>query len=961
MTHLLEKKDPWGHGMGLWVLVLMACAVPPTIWGLSKIELKNDIRSWLPADDPNAVALNWYHDQFPHHESVLITWDGSTLNDPRAAWLTDKLAGVPDADGNLCGGLDYVDRVISPQELLKHIEDDGVSHEDALKRLQGVFIGTGPLKLRLTELGQQRKTSTLRGLQRSVREQLDVELELLEPVATWEPERSIDEYPRLPPIIDEFDEAWFPPAAEHHARVRWDGLQSRSELAEQIIAIATELTAGSGDERKSLVEAAYFSPGSPITLVAVLSPEGEAEKRTAIAEIRRVAVELGIPDDELHLGGRAVAGAALNQAVKQTGWNRSFPVWNLPQRSLVLFSGAIGILLAFLMLRSVVLSMLVLFAAYYSVLLTVAVVPATGGSMNMVLVVMPTLLLVLTISGAIHVANYWRFAAQSGLPDASTQASKLAAVPCSLASLTTALGLLSLTTSPLQPVSDFGLYAAVGCGVGLVAVLYGLPALLQYIPERIALPRASFPEFWPNVSNQITRRPIVVAAACLVLFGVCSAGLTQFGTETRVIRFFPEESQIVRDYRFIEENTGGIIPIDVVIRFAEEDRASVEEGLLFVERQEIVRRIQRRMIDEHLDISGSLSLATFRPEVDAAEIERVTRNPFLRKVELTKDDQVLQNESARHFVTLATEDADRLVPGDHGLCEKDDELWRITAQVNIMTDVDFDTMTGAIDNIVREEMKNVAGGNHVVTGMVPLFLRTQQAVLTSLIQSFLLAFAVIGLVISIVLRSLRAGLITMLPNVLPISTVFGAISWFGLKVDIGTMITASVALGIAVDGTLHLLTWFRKGLRLGRTRRVAIAEALGHCGPALCQTSIAVGLGLLVLWPAELTLISRFGWMMAAMIGTALVADLILLPALLAGGLGSLIMAADRVGTDSDAATDGHAEPEAAPSGPSTPDDVTGDEPAPSESREDVEHSPPPKPHVLEPEVNRERAPEGEG
>jgi predicted RND superfamily exporter protein len=628
---------------------------------------------------------------------------------------------------------------------------------------------------------------------------------------------------------------------------------------------------------------------------------------------------------------------------------------------LVLFSGAIGILLAFLMLRSVVLSMLVLFAAYYSVLLTVAVVPATGGSMNMVLVVMPTLLLVLTISGAIHVANYWRFAARSGLADASTQASKLAAVPCSLASLTTALGLLSLTTSPLQPVSDFGLYAAVGCGVGLVAVLYGLPALLQYIPERIALPRASFPEFWPNVSNQITRRPIVVAAACLVLFGVCSAGLTQFGTETRVIRFFPEESQIVRDYRFIEENTGGIIPIDVVIRFAEEDRASVEEGLLFVERQEIVRRIQRRMIDEHLDISGSLSLATFRPEVDAAEIERVTRNPFLRKVELTKDDQVLQNESARHFVTLATEDADRLVPGDHGLCEKDDELWRITAQVNIMTDVDFDTMTGAIDNIVREEMKNVAGGNHVVTGMVPLFLRTQQAVLTSLIQSFLLAFAVIGIVISIVLRSLRAGLITMLPNVLPISTVFGAISWFGLKVDIGTMITASVALGIAVDGTLHLLTWFRKGLRLGRTRRVAIAEALGHCGPALCQTSIAVGLGLLVLWPAELTLISRFGWMMAAMIGTALVADLILLPALLAGGLGSLIMAADRVGTDSDAATDGHAEPEAAPSGPSTPDDVTGDEPAPSESREDVEHSPPPKPHVLEPEVNRERAPEGEG
>lgn len=942
MTHLLEKKDPWGHGIGLWVLVLMACAIPPAVWMLSDIHMKNDIRNWLPAQDENAVALNWYHEQFPHHESVLITWDDSTLGDPRAKWLSARLAGVPDENGTLRGGLEYFERVITPQELIQHIEEDGIEHDDALKRLQGVFVGTGPLRLQLTELGQKRKTSTLRQLQEAVREQLGIELELHDPLVTWEPEKDIEEYPRLKPIVEEFDDAWYPEPAEHHARVSWQGLHVDSDIANRVIEIASGLTFTSGSDEQSLVEEAYFAPGSPVMLAAVLTESGEAEKKVAVAEIRCVAEELGIPAEDLHLGGRVVAGNALNRAVKKVGWDRDYPIWNLPQRSLALLSGVIGIALAFLMLRSVILSMLVLFASYYAVILTVALVPPTGGSMNMVLVVMPTLLLVLTISGAIHVANYWRFAAQYNLKTASTQAAKMATAPCSLASLTTALGLLSLTTSPLQPVADFGFYAAAGCGVGLIAILFGLPALLQYMPERTAQPHARFPEFWPGVGKRITRRPVMVSGMCLGLFGVASLGLFNFDTETRVIRYFPDDSQIVRDYNFIEENLSGIIPIDVVVRFSEKDRASIEEGLLFAERQEIVRRIQNRIVAEHPDVSGSVSLATFRPEADAEAVQRIASNPFLRKVELTKDEAVLENESAHHFVTLAAEDADLKTAGDRGLCEKNDELWRITAQVNIMTDVDFDKLTADINAIVQEETRTVPGANHVVTGMVPLFLRTQQAVLTSLIKSFLLAFVVIGIVISIVLRSLRAGLLTMLPNVLPISTVFGAISWFGLKVDIGTMITASVALGIAVDGTLHLLTWFRAGLRKGRTRRVALSEALGHCGPALCQTSIAVGIGLLVLWPAELTLVSRFGWMMSAMIGAALVADLILLPALLAGPLGSMIMHTEQ------------SRMEAIPETPPFPDEPTSKMKSSESPEEQRPRQQPRKPHVLDVET-RER------
>jgi len=141
----------------------------------------------------------------------------------------------------------------------------------------------------------------------------------------------------------------------------------------------------------------------------------------------------------------------------------------------------------------------------------------------------------------------------------------------------------------------------------------------------------------------------------------------------------------------------------------------------------------------------------------------------------------------------------------------------------------------------------------------------------------------------VLLRSIRGGLITMLPNLMPVIIVFGLLSWGWLRVDIGTMITASVALGIAVDGTLHLITWFQELLKRGHTIPDAVTGALEHCGPAMWQTSAVIGLGMLALLPAELLLISRFGWMLAALIFAALVSDIIFLPALLAGPLGTLI------------------------------------------------------------------------
>ncbi len=207
----------------------------------------------------------------------------------------------------------------------------------------------------------------------------------------------------------------------------------------------------------------------------------------------------------------------------------------------------------------------------------------------------------------------------------------------------------------------------------------------------------------------------------------------------------------------------------------------------------------------------------------------------------------------------------------------------------MLSDANYGAMRDEVDRVVGETLAGTGGAKHLITGTVPLFLRTQEAVLQSLIRSFGLAFLIIAVVMMVLLRSVSGGLITMIPNLLPVVVVFGLVSWARMKVDIGTMITASVALGIAVDGTLHLITWFRDGLQRGLSRTDSISLALSHCGPAMWQTSAIIGLGMLIVSGSDLLLVSRFGWLMAAIVGAALVADIILLPALLAGPLGVLI------------------------------------------------------------------------
>ena len=906
MTHFFEKRDRWGHGMALWVLLLMVFLTPFAWWAIKQIDLHNDVRNWLPSSDPQSRTLSWFQEQFQVEDRILVSWKGSSLNDPRVEQFALRLEGKPDHEGIRRNGLKQIQSVTTPNEVIERMVEHKVERAEAIRRLKGILIGIGGLKVRLAEAGQSNSRRTIKTLVQRVNERFGMDLEVEIPLAESQELIAEIEYSDFDDaektgeqnseqdseVVASLTESETIPTYDELQRynfsIAWRGSHvdpDRTKHVRDFLLSHRGRPTAAAPEGELLVEDCFFGIGSPVAVSISFTKAGLADKSGTLEAIRRTAAEVGIDKHDLHLGGRLVAGSELNNQVKNVAWNSLYPLTHLHKRSPLLLSALVGIVLAFLMLRSFRLASLVLLVSAYTTLLAVAIVPVTNGSMNMVLVVMPTLLSVLTISAAIHVANYWKHAAYRDNRTAVVEAMKMARQPCLLASVTTAIGLLSLTTSPLTPVRDFGLYSAIGCLIALGVVLYGFPSLLQFWPAQPPKLKEVDRSDWKNLGNFLSNRRYPVILGCLAAFGVCTYGLKWFQTETKVIRYFPAESQVVQDYNFLEENLADIVPVVTIVRFDDQ----VQHSLNFLQRMELVRDIQNAM-RRHPQISGTMSLADFQPVSTLPP----TNAGFLQKVRFNRtafevEKRARESEAAHTFLTTAEEPTDLYETGDQRLNKAGDELWQISAQVAIMSDMNYADFMAELDDIAKSVLKTHAGSDHIVTGMVPVFLRTQQAVLDSLITSFALAFAVIAVVMMVLLKNPLAGLVTMLPNLLPVGIVFGLISWNGIAVDIGTMITASVALGIAVDGTLHLITWFQIGIRQGLSRREAVAEALSRCGPAMWQTSTAVGLGLLMLYPADLLLIKRFGWLMSALIGTALVADVIFLPALLAGPLGSLI------------------------------------------------------------------------
>lgn len=453
--------------------------------------------------------------------------------------------------------------------------------------------------------------------------------------------------------------------------------------------------------------------GRLLTLAAESGVQPAAPPSMAPPPFNRAPAESidGLPP--LRIGGPPVD----NTAIDEEG--------TITLARLVGYSMLLGIVLSYICFGSIKITVMVFVVGGCSAMLSMAMVWWTSGKVDAILLSMPSLVYVLGISGAIHVVNYYRDEVRiRGKTGAPGRALRHAIMPCSLASLTTAIGLASLYTSNLAPISNFGFYSAIGVLMTLAILFSYLPAALQVFAPKFSesdiegtsqqpAPESRLSDWWAAVGRWITGHHAVVSSTCLLLLAVCSLGLLNIKTSVQLLELFDPDSRIIHDYGWLEDNFGKLVPMELVVRVPPEmqaeyladsdgsngagrdERQASIEALTMLERVEAISRIgtvvNRTLGEPGRGVVGQvMSADTILPPLpEPSNSYSPIRAKFNREILAGRKD-------------LQENDYLRLEKSAGAL---DSELWRISLRVAALSDVDYGqfiaTLRESVEPVLR--------------------------------------------------------------------------------------------------------------------------------------------------------------------------------------------------------------------------------------------------------------------
>ncbi|MHC4731846.1 MAG: RND transporter family protein, partial [Planctomycetota bacterium] len=386
-----------------------------------------------------------------------------------------------------------------------------------------------------------------------------------------------------------------------------------------------------------------------------------------------------------------------------------------------------------------------------------------------------------------------------------------------------------------------GLIVALGMLLAIPVVLLGLPAAIALIrpPARLARAGALARPLAAAAAWALRRRTWVLGAG----ISLCFAGgalATRARLQVDVLQAFQPGSAIARTYRFLEDRLTAVIPTDAVL----DARAGVDEVDVL---RELERFSDRALTDPY--VTNAMSLATlvrFGKSVSLVPVDDraallVLRMPIFAPITRRFEDRAIH----RYRVRL------RLKEG-----APPEVLDRLEGHAAAFT-------TGEAN----------------LTGLYVRAVGTTRHVIRDLGYGALLMAGVVMAAIAVFLRSWRLALAAVVPNLLPPAVVFGFAAVIGQPLDVAAVAVGAVAVGLAVDDTLHVLFRLAEERRRGLALGDAIAAAHGSVGRALVLSTIVLtaGLGCLALSAFKPT--AHFGLFTAAACAVALPADLIVLPA----------------------------------------------------------------------------------
>lgn len=584
------------------------------------------------------------------------------------------------------------------------------------------------------------------------------------------------------------------------------------------------------------------------------------EEIFAIVEtVQAVIAPYNSPDFKLHMTGAPVFTATLMTAM---------------QRDILLFvslSVAMNALLLFILFRRLSGVILPLVVVVLSVVCTVGTMAIMGITITLPIQVLPAFLLVVGVCASVHLLTHFLRAVESGSGREMAIAHSLrhSGLAILMTSLTTAGGLVSLASADLAPVMHFGIFGPLGVVFALLFTLTLLPALLTLIPLRRreqhnARPRMTLLDrFLLGCGATATRRPRAVLLATVGLLVIGLVGALRLKFSFHDMMWLPKATPVRMATEFVDRELQGSMTLEIQLESGAENGFHNPELLA---RLDELQRYTESLERGQLSIGKSVSLADILKEINQALNENRAEHYSIPRNERLIAQEFLLFENA------GSDDLENFVDSQFSTAGV---MLRIPLVDGIYLKPFIDEVEAEFQKVLGERIKVTMTGGAVVSA------RTFYAIIFSMAKSYTIAFLVVTPLMMLFLGSLRAGLISMLPNLTPLVLTLGLMGWLDFRLHFSTMMIGAMVLGIAVDDTIHFMHGFRRDYRRSGDPEAATRHTLETTGRAMLFTSIILCAGFLVYLFATMGNLRELGVFTGFAIATAFLADVLLAPALM--------------------------------------------------------------------------------
>jgi predicted RND superfamily exporter protein len=524
--------------------------------------------------------------------------------------------------------------------------------------------------------------------------------------------------------------------------------------------------------------------------------------------------------------------------------------------------------------RSFTINAICLFTLFVMNTITFGLFALSGEPVNLVTSIMAAVLMNVIAPDLIHFIAHYND--ELALNDNDHMKAVIATVksiwlPCLFTDLTTAVGFFSFVTASIKPIQSLGIFTALGTMIGYVLGMTFFPAAFILFKSWIVRKKTSATakptkaredhilmriSLW--LGKYTSKHAVAICVASLVACLISLTGIMNISFKANTMNVFKESNPIVQDLKFIEKHLGGTMNSEISITaHSESTDFTHPESLKKIEKiQAYFEELKHRKF-----VSSSFSITDYFKEVNRAfnsDDERFYVIPDKRET-LVDYYEIGDSKLMKRFVSLDRRNARITYQLYNNALEKREEYI----------------------NDLKQNLTQILGPDYtyVITGTSYLWMSfdkdLKHCFMTSLVGSAL----VILLMMCFIAKGVRLGILSMIPNILPIMLTVALMGWLRIPFDTLSVMIACVTLGINVNDTIHFVVFFKRNYDSGMTVGKSIFQTFKDVGPSMISASVIMTLGFLILVFGSYKPFITFGLLTAFDIVLALFADLVLTPA----------------------------------------------------------------------------------